>query len=623
MQITGIASASTDSEKLWLCCGRDNCRAHKIILRIKKILGDTKKIREEHSKELCAAVGECMNILSREHCPKLCYQLIIEVMKLAFVEASTTFYQQNFSALHIVWKNGLTADETNKSNHSGCSDVIAVPKFLQRWIDDIERVQKQALPAYVSLLSFRKAHTDDKFDRAVEALVQCVESMTAREDAELVGRIAFLFIREVLNPLLVTPQIDANLKVALKHTEAAATLVCKAVRLNPAGALRDGQPALRALNELAIHVRQSHCLFQPQRDDASSKAFIRLLDAARDNIRGLLNALWQSVEPVHKPHMQEPYSSMVPTLAERPPRPLRLSVSSGWWVRASFVDHAGARKQFGGAVRDVCSEGQGIQVMLPAEVKSCVQNNGDGVDVAFKDGQAWYVSDVDMHLQLPDDDRIACKARAKRACVYKDTTGKPKGFCGMAFVIDNPDEQAVLKRCLEKLRITLPAGMVALPNRAPVLPAGLMRDDFDEEGLYANNDLPPSPDQLSQGQPLANHWLLRKHENWAIRYLTLPITHGYSLFQRFRDWKSTKQLPGNNPDPRARNDKDLGSDRGDSVANNVPREKVEQVMVTLIKTADPIETKGLSAMDEKGRLTVVLRHLETERSGGKDGTRSD
>lgn len=434
-------------------CG--NTRTHTIIAEIEALLAQG-IVNPEQSKSLLDEVIDYKGAVTRARCPLLCALFITVVKKLAFISAPEDLYGKLFGTAVETWKTGLGFDRADPQSHG---PVFSIQTFLHGWSEDLKWVRKEALSAYASLLRFHDVHSDGvQFDQAVEAFVQRVQAVVTAADVALAGRIALNFGQDILAPLL-----DHNRAMALKHTNAASTLIDAAVRFDPVAALgNESKPALMALRWLEDHIRQSG--IPPLVKDRTSPETGAGL---RDWAYKILNELWRKLEPQYRSHMEQPYSTLLPMLGGWERRASRLAAPPDWWVWISF-SHAGEPREVGGAVIDLCPSGRGFHVSLPAPVEHCVDRKNGGVDLTFKGGAAVPVENVNAVFRFPDGSSLACQARALRGWRYEVTKEVYKDFCGAVFVIDKPEDAAALKNRLNGM--TAQVGMVAPPDKPPVAP---------------------------------------------------------------------------------------------------------------------------------------------------------
>jgi hypothetical protein len=455
-------------------CGSTS--AHTIIARIEHLLAQ-RLVSPGQSANLLRDVLDYKGTVPQARCPLLCARFITVVKRLAFIEAPEALYGKLFGAAVETWKTGLGFDRTNAGRYGNFySPVFSIQTFLQGWSADLGRVRKKALLAYAGFLRFHDVHTDSvQFDQAVEAFVERVKNAMTRADWILAGRIALNFGQEILGPLL-----SHDRAMALKHTKEAAALIGAAVLLDPARALGDdNKPVPMALRWLEDHIIQSG-IPRLERDRKSPETGAGL----REGAYKVLNDLWRNLEPPHRLHMEQHYSTLLPMLGGWDRRDPRLAAPPGWWAWVSF-DHAGKSWKIGGAVFDLCPSGRGFHITFTGEVERCEDwGNGGGVDIAVKGGEIVPVKNVSVGFQLPDGSTFACGARALRGWKYEVTRGVYKDFCGAVFGIDKPEDAAALKSRLGGL--TPQSGMAPPPNKAPVPPAV---------------PLPTAPSAGTMGQP--------------------------------------------------------------------------------------------------------------------------
>ena len=435
--------------------------AHTAIARIEALLARGPVSRRQ-SDRLLREVLDYKGMVPQSRCPLLCARFITVVKRLAFVEAPEDLYGKLFGAAVETWKNGLDSDKTNATRYGNqYHRVFSIQTFLQGWSADFKRVPKEALLAYSGFLRFHDVHTDDvQFDRAVDAFVKRVGDVITPADAALAGRIALNFGQEILGPLL-----GLNPTMALKHTQAAVSLISTAVLLDPAGALGDdSKPAPMALRWLEDHTIQSD-IPRLERDRDAPEKGSGLYGGAYE----VLNKLWRKVESPHRAHMEQCYSTLLPLLGGWERREPRLA-ARGWWAWVSF-ERAGRAWRVGGAVFDLCPAGRGFHITFTNEVEGCRNrtDGGKGIVVRLRGGEEVPVENVGVEFLPPDGSAFSCEARALRGWKYEVTKGVYKDFCGAVFGIDKPEDAAALKSRLGGL--TPQSGTAPPPNKALVPPA--------------------------------------------------------------------------------------------------------------------------------------------------------
>jgi len=462
-------------------CG--NTLTHTIIAEIEALLAQG-TVSPEQSKSLLDEVIDYKGAVTRARCPLLCALFITVVKKLAFIAAPEDLYGKLFGTAVEAWKTGLDFDRASPQVHG---PVFNIQTFLHGWSEDLKRVRKEAFSAYAGFLRFHDVHSDGvQFDQAVGAFVQRVQGVLTTADVALAGRIALNFGQDILAPLL-----DHNRAMALKHTKAAAALIDAAVCLDPVAALgNESKPALMALRWLEDHIRQSG--IPPLVKDRTSPETGAGL---RDGAYKILNELWRKLEPQYRSHMEQPYSTLLPMLGGWERRASRLAAPPDWWVWISF-SHAGKPREVGGAVIDLCPSGRGFHVSLPGQVEHCEDRKNGGVDLTFKGGAAVPVENVNAVFRFPDGSSLECRAQALRGWRYEVTKEVYKDFCGAVFVIDRPEDAAVLKIRLSDM--TAQVGMAAPPDKPPVPPveASLARSTAGATALTGRE---PSPELGATG----------------------------------------------------------------------------------------------------------------------------
>ena len=446
---------------------RETCpgtAAHAAIAKIEALLAG-KTVSKKQSAKLLDEVLDYKGAAPHIYCPLLCARFITVVKRLAFIQAPEDLYGKLFGATVETWKDGLGLDAAAVSRYKEASRpyvaVFSIPTFLHGWSQDLKQVRKEAMLAYSGFLRFKDVHTDSvQFDHAVEAFVKHIGEVMTSKDAVLAGRIALNFGQEILGPLL-----GLNPAMALKHTEAAASLISTAVLLDQTGTLGDdNKPVPTALRWLHDHVLQSDVPRLGTERDTPEKG-----SGLYGGAYKILNNLWRQVEPPHRSHMEQPYSTLLPLLGGWDRRDSRLAAPD-WWVRVSF-EHAGQACEIAGAVFDLCPDGRGFHITFTRQVEDCKDrtDGGKGIVVVSKGGEEMLVENVHVEFRLPDGSEFSCEAAALRGWKYEVTLGDYKDFCGAAFRIDGPDDIQTLKKHLDDLAPQL--GMAPPPQEAPVPPA--------------------------------------------------------------------------------------------------------------------------------------------------------
>ena len=457
---------------------RETCpgtAAHAAISKIEALLAG-KTVSKKQSAKLLDEVLDYKGAAPHIYCPLLCARFITVVKRLAFIQAPEDLYGKLFGATVETWKDGLGLDAAAVSRYKEASRpyvaVFSIPTFLHGWSQDLKQVRKESLLAYSGFLRFKDVHTDSvQFDHAVEAFVKHIGEVMTSKDAVLAGRIALNFGQEILGPLL-----GLNPAMALKHTEAAASLISTAVLLDQTGTLGDdNKPVPTALRWLHDHVLQSDVPRLGTERDTPEKG-----SGLYGGAYKILNNLWRQVEPPHRSHMEQPYSTLLPLLGGWDRRDSRLAAPD-WWVWVSF-EHAGRTWRIGGSIFDLCPDGRGFHITFTNEVESCEdrQDGEEGINIVLKGGEGTHgaspspgldppIKNVSVTFQLPDGSSFVCEAKALRGWKYEVTLDVHKDFCGAVFKIDGVNDIQTLKKHLDDLAPQL--GMAPPPQEAPVPPA--------------------------------------------------------------------------------------------------------------------------------------------------------
>jgi len=239
------------------------------------------------------------------------------VKNVASLEATDVFYRQLLGTIPKLWVIGLRGDEKEKAGQVGYAPIILIPAFLRGWIDDLKGAHPLSLPAYLGLLCILDDRHNDEFDQAVKAFVEHVHAaLVKKKDVKLVGEIADFFVCSILNP-----RVDSDLKMAVKHTGTAVSLIDYTVRLHTVGAIRNAeQPALRAMRNLAVHV-QSCLLSLPKQNKESQEDLRKLCATVYGNARETLQKLWDGMAVLpERSCMEEPYTALMALLHEPIPQ---------------------------------------------------------------------------------------------------------------------------------------------------------------------------------------------------------------------------------------------------------------------------------------------------------------
>jgi len=316
--------------KSWFRRTCTDSRAHVFIDQIERLLRKGKKVQPEDVTDILGAVGSYSWDVEKVRCPWLCTQYITVVKRIAFLEAAEDIYRQLFGTLGKPWEivlgidwtkesacqNGSEANSANEEN--GHDEVSTVSMFLRGWIDDLKHVHQLALPAYMDLLRLLDVHYDAGFDQAVKEFVQYACTAMTVQDVAFAGKIAYHFIRDILNPLVALAK--PNFEVALKHITAAAELIDFAVRLDPAAALRhENTPVIAAMRELNAHLNHLHNALRKQ-NRASKETYAILRTEAYGKARETMKKLWKDMASFDRSYMKGPYSELMSWLDKPMPQ---------------------------------------------------------------------------------------------------------------------------------------------------------------------------------------------------------------------------------------------------------------------------------------------------------------